>query len=148
MIQEAVTFFPREIMSHQYKAQQKWGFWVAFFPCLAVYLRTAKYIMSINAHKLTSRRWVGTSNPKQIPDAFSGLNPILALPGLLVCLFSWWRHISLAIFGKVLKVLHEHCGKSSNEHRDFNSHTCASNMFSRYAQWMLLRRLIRSRCFC
>lgn len=37
--------------------------------------------MSINAHKLTDRRCVDTSNPEQIPpDAFSRINSILALP--------------------------------------------------------------------
>lgn len=36
--------------------------------------------MSINAHKLTGRRCVDTSNPEQIPDAFSGINSILTLP--------------------------------------------------------------------
>jgi len=36
--------------------------------------------MSINAHKLTGRRWVDTSNPEQIPDAFNGINSILTLP--------------------------------------------------------------------
>lgn len=34
--------------------------------------------MSINAHKLTGRRCVDTSNPEQIPDAFSGINSVLA----------------------------------------------------------------------
>lgn len=51
---------------------------MALFPCLTVSLRTAKYIMSINAHKLTGRRCVDTSNPEQIPDAFSGINSVLA----------------------------------------------------------------------
>lgn len=58
----------------------KSGLSAALFLCLAIYLRTAKYIMNINAHKLTGRRCVDTSNPEQIPDAFCGINSILTLP--------------------------------------------------------------------
>lgn len=58
----------------------KCGLRVAFFPRLAIYLRTVRYIMSINAHKSTGRRCVDISNPEQILNAFSEIDSNLALP--------------------------------------------------------------------
>lgn len=52
----------------------KHGLGVALFPCLPIYLRTVKSIMSINAYKLAGRRWVDISNPEQVPDVFSEIN--------------------------------------------------------------------------
>lgn len=54
----------------------KHGLWVALFPCLPIYLRTVKSIMSINTYKLAGRRWVDISNPEQVPDAFSEINSV------------------------------------------------------------------------
>lgn len=124
----------------------KHGLWVALFPCLPIYLRTVKSIMSINAYKLAGRRWVDISNQEQVPDVFSEINSILTLLPFSV-LFSWWRPTSLATSSNVFQVLYEHGGKFNNEHRDFNSHS-ASNTFSLYAPWVLFRQLIGSRCFC
>lgn len=62
----------------------KRGLWVALFPRLPIYLRTVKYIMSINGNKLTGRAWVNISNPEQIPDVFSEINYILTLLPFIV----------------------------------------------------------------